>query len=408
MHELPCKYTKVVVRDIVGQQELDILDQKITKERTDVRSGNFKGIHKEKDLSSSQGGGVGVGGGGGGEGRHSHNDQGEWEHPELESDWVSTSDEFKHGDFDAVIKYHDFTFINFYAEWCIHCRRFAPTWLEAESKTDATTYRDKNGNEVVAKLLRINCVAFQEICARIGIRAYPTVRMYKRDGTFAVYHGERKTDAIVDFFSKFIESEAIQIESEMVTHHSSLEEGCRVHGELKVRRVPGYFLLEADSSLDSLEPSMTNVSHRVNHLWFLDDREALKNYVKNTARHVTKDVLKNVQPMKQTEFTSYKAHMAPQHYLNVIPTVFDNSVIVYQSTVQSHIADVKVTDIPQARFSYRFSPMTIKISTQGRPFYDFLTSVFAIVGGTYTFVSLVDKFWDTMSSKYKARMGRLD
>eukprot|EP00483_Globobulimina_turgida_P001315 UN01317 len=152
---------------------------------------------------------------------------------------------------------------------------------------------------------------------------------------------------------------------------------------------------------------MTNVSHRVNHLWFLDDREALKNYVRNTARHFTKDILRNVQPMKQTEFTSYKAHMAPQHYLNVIPTIFDESVIVYQSTVQSHIADVKVSEIPQARFSYQFSPMTIKVSTKGRPFYDFLTSVFAIVGGTYTLVSLVDRFWDTMSTKYKAGMNKL-
>jgi len=339
--------------------------------------------------------------------RHSHNKDGGWEHPELEADWITTSDEFKHTDFDAVIKYHDFTFINFYAEWCIHCRRFAPTWIEAESKADAMDFRDKNKNEVVAKLLRINCVSFQDVCARLGIRAYPTVRMYKRDGTFTVYHGERKIDPILEFFKHFVESETVQATSDMVSHHSSIEEGCRVHGELKVRRVPGYFLLEADSGIDSLEPAMTNVSHRVNHLWFLDDREALKNYVKNTARHVTKDILKNVQPMKQTEFTSYKAHMAPQHYLNVIPTIFDETVIVYQSTVQSHIADVKVEDIPQARFSYQFSPMTIKISTQGRPFYDFLTSVFAIVGGTYTFVSLVDKFWDTMSSRYKSGMGKL-
>eukprot|EP01083_Nonionella_stella_P020772 57646_1 len=398
MHELPCKYTKVVVRDIVGQQELDILDQRVTKERTDVRSGNFKGIHNELNIGQDKGGGD----------RHNgHNAQGEWEHPELESDWITTSDEFKHTDFDAVIKYHDFTFINFYAEWCIHCRRFAPTWIEAESRADALTFRDKNRNEVIAKLLRINCVSFQEVCARLGIRAYPTVRMYKRDGTFAVYHGERKLDPILDFFRKFVESEAIQVESEMVSHHSSIEEGCRVHGELKVRRVPGYFLLEADSTLDSLEPAMTNVSHRVNHLWFLDDRQALKNYVKNTARHVTKDILKNVQPMKQSEFAAYKAHMAPQHYLNVIPTIFDDTVIVYQSTVQSHIADVAPTDIPQARFSYQFSPMTIKVSTKGRPFYDFLTSVFAIVGGTYTFVSLVDRFWDTMSSKYKSGMGKL-
>merc|ERR1712173_291942 len=213
------------------------------------------------------------------------------------------------------------------------------------------------------------------------------------------YRGERKGDALLDFLTKFINSEAIQVESGITSHHSSIEEGCRVHGELKVRRVPGYFLLEADSSLDSLEPSMTNVSHKVNHLWFLDDAKKLKNYVNNVARHVTKDVLKNVQAMTQTEWTAYKPHQAPQHYFNVIPTVFDGSVIVYQSTVMSHVADVDVKDVPQARFSYQFSPLTIKISTAGRPFYDFLTSVFAIIGGTYTFVSLVEKVYGAVKKK---------
>ena len=73
--------------------------------------------------------------------------------------------------------------------------------IEAESKSDSTIFRDKNGLEVVAKLLRINCVSFQDVCARLGIRAYPTVRMYKRDGTFGIYHGERKLEAILDFLN---------------------------------------------------------------------------------------------------------------------------------------------------------------------------------------------------------------
>jgi len=186
-----------------------------------------------------------------------------------------------------------------------------------------------------------------------------------------------------------------------------LEEGCRVHGELQVRRVPGYFLLEADSKLDSLDPRMTNVSHRVNHLYIVGDRGAMRDYVKNTASQVTRDILKNVQPMKFANFITTKAHTAPQHYLNVIPTRFDNKVVVYQSTVQSHLADVEITSVPQARFQYIFSPLSILVSTDSRPFYDFLTSVFAIIGGTYTFISLVDKFWDSVSVRFKDKIGKL-
>eukprot|EP01083_Nonionella_stella_P233188 821897_1 len=246
MHELPCKYSKVVVRDIIGQQELDILDKKLTKERTDVRSGDFKGIHRDENKIKNTveiiPNNADI--------RHSHNQNGDWVHPEFEADWITTSDEFKHTDFEAVIKYHDFTFVNFYAEWCIHCRRFAPTWIDAETKADAMTLKNKNGQEMVAKLLRINCVSFQDVCARIGIRAYPTIRMYKKDGTFAAYRGERKLDPLLDYFRKFIENESgININKEgrnnIVSDHKLIEEGCRIHGELKVRRVPGYFLLEA-------------------------------------------------------------------------------------------------------------------------------------------------------------------
>ena len=88
---------------------------------------------------------------------HAHKDG---EHEELDADWDSTSDHFKHTDFDAVLEYHDFTMVNFYAQWCIHCRRFAPTWKEAEEKTDRMTFRDKNRQVVEAKLLRVNCVDF--------------------------------------------------------------------------------------------------------------------------------------------------------------------------------------------------------------------------------------------------------
>jgi len=296
--------------------------------------------------------------------------------------------------------------INFYAEWCIHCRQFAPTWAEAEKQAESMQFFDKNHNKVVVKLLRVNCVDFGNLCNTAGIRAYPTVRMYKQDKTFSIYFGARDVNAIIEFAKDFAHNSEAN-KHLTVAHHSAIEEGCHVHGEVQVRRVPGYFLLEADSHLDSLEPSMTNVSHRVNHLWFLDDRQALRDYIASTAKHVTADVIDNIHPMKQREFSVLKPHTAPQHYLNVIPTIFDDKVVVYQSTVQSHIQDVPVTDVPQARFSYVFSPLTIKITTGRRPFYDFVTSVFAIIGGTYTFISLVNRFWDTVSERYKEKIGKL-
>ncbi|ETO18609.1 hypothetical protein RFI_18656, partial [Reticulomyxa filosa] len=42
MFELPCEHTHVIVKDIVGNHELEILDQKISKERIGLDSNEFK------------------------------------------------------------------------------------------------------------------------------------------------------------------------------------------------------------------------------------------------------------------------------------------------------------------------------------------------------------------------------
>jgi hypothetical protein len=47
-------------------------------------------------------------------------------------------------------------------------------------------------------------------------------------------------------------------------------------------------------------------------------------------------------------------------------------------------------DVPEAKFSYDLSPMAVAVRTTGKRWYDFVTSICAIVGGTFTTVGLVD------------------
>ena len=403
MNELPCKYTKVVVRDVIGHQELPILDKTITKTRLSVDDGSHKGwhsdeIHKRRhNLESDE---------------SDESQESQESHPELDADWISTSDEFKHTDFDAVIRYHDFTFINFYAEWCVHCRRFAPIWIEAENKADKTQFYDKNDEKVVAKLLRINCVQFKDVCTNAGIRGFPTIRMYKKDGTFGEYWGKRKVDDLLKSVTDFIHENEVIHHSSFVSHHNQVNEGCRVHGKLNIRRVPGYFLLEADSEIDSLDASMTNVSHNIKHLIFTDDEpnkysEQVDAYTKKLGKHLTRKVARNLQYLNKKSFTTDKKHSAPEHFMRVVRTKLDNDAVVYQAAVQSHVMDIDNNEIPQARFSYQFSPITIKFSTAGKSFYEFMTSVFAIVGGTFTFVSLIHRMVDSVDKKFKSNINKL-
>merc|ERR1719222_1665460 len=79
---------------------------------------------------------------------------------EVDSDWSSSSDQFKHDDFQKVVDSHDFTFVNFYADWCPHCRAFASTWNEFETKLNehAEDVKDADGVQASIRVLKINCV----------------------------------------------------------------------------------------------------------------------------------------------------------------------------------------------------------------------------------------------------------
>lgn len=46
--------------------------------------------------------------------------------------------------------------------------------------------------------------------------------------------------------------------------------------------------------------------------------------------------------------------------------------------------------VPEAKFSYDLSPMSVHVKERRRKWYDFLTSVLAIVGGTFTVVGVLD------------------
>jgi hypothetical protein len=47
-------------------------------------------------------------------------------------------------------------------------------------------------------------------------------------------------------------------------------------------------------------------------------------------------------------------------------------------------------DVPEAKFSYDLSPMAVVLEQKGRRWYDFITSLCAIIGGTFTVVGLFD------------------
>jgi hypothetical protein len=46
--------------------------------------------------------------------------------------------------------------------------------------------------------------------------------------------------------------------------------------------------------------------------------------------------------------------------------------------------------VPEAKFMYDITPMAVLVEKKSRHFYDYITSLLAILGGTFTVVSLID------------------
>ena len=169
--------------------------------------------------------------------------------------------------------------------------------------------------------------------------------------------------------------------------------GCMVSGYVLVNRVPGNFHIEARSLHHNLNAAMTNLSHVVNHLSFgtplaSSTERKLSKYAQFQANY----------PLDGGRFISPDFHQAHHHYSKVVSTHFQvgglmskmRDVIRYQTLVQSQVMHYSEMDVPEAKFAYDLSPMAVVVSSKGRRWYDFVTSVCAIVGGTCTVLGLVD------------------
>jgi len=163
-----------------------------------------------------------------------------------------------------------------------------------------------------------------------------------------------------------------------------------VSGHVNVNRVPGNFHVEARSVNHNLNAAMTNLSHVVNHLSFGEPE------LRNTRKtrkilNVIPEEHKNFNPMDASQWVVNKFHSAHHHYLKIVTTHFDNKVMKYQFLEQSQQVKYEEEEVPDARFSYDISPMSVSVKRQGRKsWYEFITSLFAIIGGTFTTLGLID------------------
>jgi len=324
---------------------------------------------------------------------------------ELDSDWGSSSDHFKHDSFQDVIDAHDFTMVNFYADWCPHCRQFGPIWGNFEYRVNEhqDEAKDADGAVTNVRVLKINCVDFEDTCREQKVHSFPDVRLYHRGSNtekqFASYRGSRTPDALITFMKTTVAEHHLHAG---VQYHEMFSEGCRISGYLEAARVPGTVHFQASHTGDkTLNLAFTNVSHHVHHFSFGEaPRRSIHALPSEYKRHVN--------PLDGKTFAVDKFHKAPNHFIKVVHTRFvDAGIRSYQQTHQHSVRTIQRNAIPQSKFSYDLSPVEVIVTAGERRWYDFVTQVFAIIGGAFSVMSMATGVLKFTSAQLKSTLGKL-
>jgi len=170
--------------------------------------------------------------------------------------------------------------------------------------------------------------------------------------------------------------------------------GCQLAGHLLLDRTPGNFHILARSKSHDLAPQMTNVSHMVNSLTIGDPMAKIR--IDDGRATVPKEVEKKISPMNGNVYVTENLHEAYHHYLKIVATAIDGlkagprDLRVYQILPQSQLAMYRNDMIPEAKFAYDLSPIAVSYRKETRRWYEYCTSIMAIIGGVFTVVGMIE------------------
>lgn len=349
--------------------------------------------------------------------------------------------------FQYAISENNLVFVDFYASWCSHCRVLAPTWeVLAKVMYDANEESVEEGGDeygeqefrlaetldVPVAIAKVDCVEESDLCREYDVRAYPTLRLFANGEPFdgGEYQGHRTILDMVQYLKiaeeklgkeKKLSSETL---SEALEKHldlkSPLEEqhwaeafkriqkhyhdnswnpdehpGCQLSGSLLLNRVPGHFYIQAYSPAHDLAPHLTNCSHEIHSLSFVPTNT---DHSKKLAP-IPRNFYQSTTPMNGNMYVTQNLHEAYHHYIKLISTN-GNSFQVLQS---SQLISYQEDNTPEAKFIIDLSPIALSYEKKSVKWYDYITSLMAIIGGTFTVVGFLESGIGILSRERKKR-----
>ncbi|CAI4226696.1 unnamed protein product [Auanema sp. JU1783] len=206
--------------------------------------------------------------------------------PELVNGAAPTSVVLDLNDKFIDVKDDGMWLVKFYAPWCAHCKRLAPTWEHL-----GHALQDKNLPIRVAKM---DCTRFNAACNSLDVKGYPTI-IFFRNGRKIEFHGDRTKEALVNFciksYSPLIENvNAVKL-GELRRDYSNdpvfvligeKEDGFRQEFEKVAESLLSktrFFSARVESVPAALKTSRIAVFKDEHHIAYTGDVEGLKEWV---------------------------------------------------------------------------------------------------------------------------------
>ncbi|CAF4165620.1 unnamed protein product [Rotaria magnacalcarata] len=98
--------------------------------------------------------------------------------------------------FTQGVSFEGYAFVNFGAPWCSHCQKLAPIWNQLAHKF---SHHDE------IRISRVDCTASESLCRDYGIRAFPTLILFRYGESKVEYNGSRDFDSLYNFLVGQIE-----------------------------------------------------------------------------------------------------------------------------------------------------------------------------------------------------------
>ena len=324
--------------------------------------------------------------------------------------------------FEEYISSHDVVLVNFFAPWCVWSKRLEPLWVAAAHDFS----KDFGPNQI--GVAWVDCTKSDQVdlCHSNHIQAFPTIVSFKGGDSHSAdhYHEDRTMEAFKDYATQELTKvrkppteihpgeralQAIELADKMDGDgkYSPAVEGCRLEGFILAPKVPGTLTFATQSHGQSVDSAKLNVSHEIHHLSFGNP------LTKKDLAHLPVEVSQAVHKLDGKRFESRQANLTHEHFVKIVGSTFNfynhGSLSYYKYLHYSSPFHASITLRPTIRMHFDMTPMHVVVDEQSKPFYRFITNLFAIIGGTFTVFGLLDSLLDGahQALKKKIELGKV-